>query len=90
MSKIYLNNIRFIHYMKIYRDGIINMANVILFAILDTKGEADMSIIKAKEYLKSVGYEDRVIEFAESTATVAEAAEAVGVEPAMEFWTLDE
>ena len=27
-----------------------------------------MSIIKAKEYLKSVGYEDRVIEFAESTA----------------------
>ena len=42
-----------------------------------------MSIIKAKEYLKSVGYEDRVIEFAESTATVAEAAEAVGVEPAM-------
>ena len=69
--------------MKIYRDDIINMANVILFAILDTKGEADMSIIKAKEYLKSVGYEDRVIEFAESTATVAEAAEAVGVEPAM-------
>ena len=61
MSKIYLNNIRFIHYMKIYRDGIINMANVILFAILDTKGEADMSIIKAKEYLKSVGYEDRVM-----------------------------
>ena len=42
-----------------------------------------MSIIKAKEYLKSVGYEDQVIEFAESTATVAEAAEAVGVEPAM-------
>ena len=42
-----------------------------------------MSIIKAKEYLKSVGYENRVIEFAESTATVAEAAEAVGVEPAM-------
>ena len=42
-----------------------------------------MSIIKAKEYLKSVGYEDRVIEFAESTATVSEAAEAVGVEPAM-------
>ena len=42
-----------------------------------------MSIIKAKEYLKSVGYEDRVIEFAESTATVAEAAKAVGVEPAM-------
>ena len=83
MSKIYLNNIRFIHYMKIYRDDIINMANVILFAILDTKGEADMSIIKAKEYLKYVGYEDRVIEFAESTATVAEAAEAVGVEPAM-------
>lgn len=36
-----------------------------------------MSIIRAKEYLKSVGYEERVMEFEVSSATVAEAALAV-------------
>ncbi len=36
-----------------------------------------MSIVRAKEYLKSVGFEDRVMEFEMSSATVAEAARAV-------------
>lgn len=40
-----------------------------------------MSIEKAKEYLEEKGFLDHVIEFEESTATVALAAEAVGVEP---------
>ncbi|MBO4262765.1 MAG: YbaK/EbsC family protein, partial [Clostridia bacterium] len=37
-----------------------------------------MSFEKASEYLKSRGYEDRIKVFAESTATVAAAAEALG------------
>lgn len=36
-----------------------------------------MSLIKAKEYLKEFGLEDRVMEFSASTATVSEAAKAV-------------
>ena len=40
-----------------------------------------MSIEKAKAYLEEKGFLDHVIEFEESTATVALAAEAVGVEP---------
>ncbi len=40
-----------------------------------------MSLEKAKAYLASVGYGDRVIELEESSATVGEAAEALGVEP---------
>ena len=40
-----------------------------------------MSIEKAKAYLEKKGFLDHVIEFEESTATVALAAEAVGVEP---------
>ena len=41
----------------------------------------NMSIEKAKAYLEEKGFPDHVIEFEESTATVALAAEAVGVEP---------
>ena len=41
-----------------------------------------MSVDKVREYLRSYGLEDRVMEFGISTATVAEAAEAVGVIPA--------
>ena len=41
-----------------------------------------MSVDKVREYLRSYGLEDRVMEFDISTATVAEAAEAVGVIPA--------
>ena len=40
-----------------------------------------MSIEKAKAYLEEKGFLDHVIEFEASTATVAMAAEAVGVEP---------
>ncbi|MBO5470315.1 MAG: YbaK/EbsC family protein [Lachnospiraceae bacterium] len=40
-----------------------------------------MSIEKAKAYLEEKGFLEHVIEFEESTATVALAAEAVGVEP---------
>lgn len=40
-----------------------------------------MSIEKAKAYLEEKGFLDHVIEFEESTATVEQAAEAVGVEP---------
>ncbi|MCM1149412.1 MAG: YbaK/EbsC family protein [Butyricicoccus sp.] len=41
-----------------------------------------MSIEKGKAYFRQFGMEDRVLEFAESSATVELAARAVGVEPA--------
>jgi len=41
-----------------------------------------MSVQKVREYLDAFGFADRVSEFDESTATVALAAEAVGVIPA--------
>ena len=40
-----------------------------------------MAIEKVKEYFAKFGMEDRVIEFAESSATVELAAHAAGVEP---------
>ena len=46
-----------------------------------------MSLVKAEEDLKKKGMLDRVIHLAASTATVAEAAEALGVE-ALEKWPL--
>ena len=42
-----------------------------------------MSLEKAESYLKEVRFLDHVIELKESTATVALAAEALGVEPGM-------
>ena len=42
-----------------------------------------MSLEKAKAYLASRGLLDHVVELAASTATVAEAAQALGVEPDM-------
>ena len=42
-----------------------------------------MSLEKAERYLEHKGMLDRVIRLKESTATVAEAAEALGVEPGM-------
>mgnify|MGYP001137823718 CR=1 FL=1 len=42
-----------------------------------------MSLEKAKANLDKKGFLDHVIELADSTATVAEAAEALGVEPGM-------
>lgn len=42
-----------------------------------------MSLEKAKADLDKKGFLDHVIELADSTATVAEAAEALGVEPGM-------
>ena len=39
-----------------------------------------MSLEKAESYLKEAGFLDHVIELKESTATVALAAEALGVE----------
>lgn len=42
-----------------------------------------MSLEKAKAYLASRGLLDHVVELAASTATVAEAAQALGVEPGM-------
>ena len=47
-----------------------------------------MSLVKAEEDLKKKGMLDRVIHLADSTATVAEAAEALGVEPGMIAKTL--
>lgn len=41
-----------------------------------------MSARKVREYLKQFGFEDRVMEFEVSSATVELAAQAVGVEPA--------
>ena len=42
-----------------------------------------MSLEKAKAYLREKGMEDRVIRLEDSTATVAQAAEALDVEPGM-------
>ena len=42
-----------------------------------------MSIEKAKACLSAFGYADHIIELAASTATVAEAAQALGVQPGM-------
>ena len=42
-----------------------------------------MSLKRAEEYLENKGFLDHVIELEESTATVAMAAEALGVEPGM-------
>lgn len=42
-----------------------------------------MSLEKAKAYLSSRGYADHIIELSASTATVAEAAQALGVQPGM-------
>ena len=42
-----------------------------------------MLLEKAESYLKEAGFLDHVIELKESTATVALAAEALGVEPGM-------
>ena len=39
-----------------------------------------MSFVKAKEHIKKLGLEDRVMEFDVSSATVGEAAKAVGCE----------
>ena len=54
-----------------------------------------MSLIKAKEYLKKLNLDKNIIEFSESTATVREAAEALGCEDAeiaktMAFFVNDE
>ncbi len=42
-----------------------------------------MSLEKAKAYLSARGFLDHIIELADSTATVAEAAQALGVQPGM-------
>ena len=42
-----------------------------------------MSLKRAEEYLENKGFLDHVIELEESTATVAMASEALGVEPGM-------
>ena len=42
-----------------------------------------MSLKRAEEYLENKGFLDHVIELEESTATVAMAGEALGVEPGM-------
>ena len=42
-----------------------------------------MSLEKAEEYLKNKGMLDHVIRLEDSTATVVEAAQALGVEPGM-------
>lgn len=42
-----------------------------------------MSIEKAKACLSALGYADHIIELATSTATVSEAAQALGVQPGM-------
>ena len=47
------------------------------------KEVAVMSLEKAKAYLSSRGFADHVIEPTASTATVAEAAQALGVQPGM-------
>lgn len=41
-----------------------------------------MSIDKVRAYFRPLGYEDKILEFHQSSATVALAAEAVGCEPA--------
>ena len=47
-----------------------------------------MSLEKARAYLKTKGFEDRIIIPEHSSATVAEAAEALGCEPGMIAKTL--
>ena len=47
-----------------------------------------MSIERAKEYLESKGFADRIIVPEHSSATVAEAAEALGCQPGMIAKTL--
>lgn len=47
-----------------------------------------MSLIRATEYLRSKGFEDRIIIPEHSSATVAEAAEALGCKPGMIAKTL--
>ena len=47
-----------------------------------------MSIEIARAYLRTLGYEDRIMEFDVSSATVELAARAVGVEPARIIKTL--
>ena len=42
-----------------------------------------MSLVKAEKYLQEKGFLDHVIELEASTATVAEAAAALGVEEGM-------
>ena len=42
-----------------------------------------MSLEKAKACLSALGYADHIIELAASTATVSEAAQALGVQPGM-------
>lgn len=41
-----------------------------------------MSIEKVRAYFRPLGYEDKILEFHQSSATVALAAEALGCEPA--------
>ena len=45
------------------------------------EGRVYMSLEKALGYLEKAGYREHVIQLGESTATVAMAAEALGVEP---------
>ena len=52
------------------------------FVTIYTILEESMSVEKVREHLKSFGFEDRIMEFDISTATVAEAAETLGVIPA--------
>jgi len=52
------------------------------------KGAMDMSIEKARAYLREKGLEDRVMEFAVSSATVELAAKAIGCAPEMIAKTL--
>ena len=52
------------------------------FVTIHTILEESMSVEKVREHLKSFGFEDRIMEFDISTATVAEAAETLGVIPA--------
>lgn len=47
-----------------------------------------MSLERAREYLRSKGFEERIIIPERSSATVAEAAEAIGCEPGMIAKTL--
>ena len=42
-----------------------------------------MSLTKATNYLKEKGYADHIIILEQSTATVMEAADALGVKPGM-------
>lgn len=47
-----------------------------------------MSLERAREYLRSKGFEERIIIPERSSATIAEAAEAIGCEPGMIAKTL--